>query len=57
MILMKEFGSLAIVAMEIGKRNFVNDHWKMLQKEKYLIKSMNLADANYHWKKLNWREK
>ena len=50
MILMKEFVSLTTVAMEMGKRHFFNDQWKMLQKEKYLIKNMNLTDANYYWK-------
>ena len=47
---MKEFVSLTTVAMEIGKRQFLNDQWKMLQKEKCFIKNMNLKDANYHWK-------
>ena len=55
MILMKEFVSLKTVAMEIGKRRFFNDQWKMLQEEKYLIKNMNLTDLNYHWKKwVDW---
>ena len=55
MILMKEFVSLTTVAMEIGKRHFFNDQWKILQEEKYLIKNMNVTDANYHWKKwVDW---
>ena len=52
MILMKEFVSLTTVAMEIGKRHFFKDQWKVFQEEKYLIKNMNLTGANYHWK--NW---
>ena len=36
MILMKEFVSLTTVAMEIGKKQFFNDQWKMLQEEKIL---------------------
>ena len=50
MILMKEFVFLTTVAMEIGKIHSFNDHWKMLQEEKYLFKNMNLT--KYHWK--NW---
>ena len=52
MVLRKEFVSLITVAMEIGKRHFFNEQWKMLQEEKCFIKNMNLAHANYHWK--NW---
>ena len=52
MILMKKFVSLTTVAMEIGKRHFINYHWKILQEVKCFIKNMNLTDANYHWK--NW---
>ena len=47
---MNEFVFLTIVAMKTGKRHFFNDQWKILQGEKYLIKNMNLTDANYHWK-------
>ena len=49
---MKEFVSLTTVSMEISKRNFFNDQWRMLQEEKCLTKNMNLTDANYDWK--NW---
>ena len=49
---MKEFVSLTTVSMEISKRNFFNDQWRMLQEEKCLAKNMNLTDANYDWK--NW---
>ena len=52
MILMKEFVSLTTAAMEIRKRYFFNNHWKILQEQKCFIKNMNLTDANYHWK--NW---
>ena len=52
MILMKEFVSLTTVAMEIGKRHFFNDQWKILQEEKCFIKNISLTDANYHWKNL-----
>ena len=52
MIVIKELVSLTAVAMEIGKRHFFNSQGKILQEEKYLFKSMNLTDANYHWK--NW---
>ena len=49
---MSEFVSLTNVAMETGKKHFLNEQWKMLQEEKYLFKNINLTDANYHWK--NW---
>ena len=63
MILMKEFVSPTNVAMEIGKRHFLNDQWKLLQEEKiekiefigYLvlgkIKLCNLK--NVHFEKKN----
>ena len=49
---MKEFLSLILVAMKIGKGHFFKNQWKMLQEEKWFIKNMNITDANYHWK--NW---
>ena len=52
MIVMKEFVFLTTAAMEIGKKHFFNDQWKIIQGEKYLIKNMNLIDVNNYWK--NW---
>ena len=49
---MKAFVSLTTVAMEIGKRHFFNDQWKILQEKKYLFENLNLTDANHHLK--NW---
>lgn len=39
MILMIEFVSLRIVAMEIGKIHFFNDQWKIVREEKSYLKT------------------
>ena len=41
--LMKKFVSLTTVAIEIVKRHFLNDQWKMLQEEKRFIKKMQTS--------------
>ena len=41
--LMKKFVSLTTVAIEIVKRHFLNDQWKMLQEEKRCIKKMQTS--------------
>ena len=48
MILMKKFVSLITAAIEVGKRHFFNNQWKMLPEEKCLIKNLNLTDASHH---------
>ena len=50
MILMKKFVSLITAAIEVGKRHFFNNQWKMLPEEKCLIKNLNLTDASHHEK-------
>ena len=48
---MKEFISLTIVAMEIGKRQFFSYHCNGCYEEKKL-QNLNLLDSKYHFK--NW---
>ena len=50
MILMKKFVSLITAAIEVGKRHFFNNQWKMLPEEKGLTKNLNLTDSSQHWK-------
>ena len=50
MILMEKFVSLITAAIEVGKRHFFNNQWKMLPEEKCLTKNLNLTDSSQHWK-------
>ena len=43
MTLMKKFVSLTTVAIEIVKRHFLNDQWKMLQEKKRFIKKIQTS--------------
>lgn len=46
---MKEFVSLTIVAMEIGKRNFSVNIAMVATGKTFFIRNINLVDTNCHW--------
>ena len=50
--MLKEFVSLIMARLEIGKRPIFNHHSKWSKKKNCIMKNMNLIDSNYHWK--NW---
>ena len=51
-IFMKEFISLTMVAVKIGKRQFLSYHSNGCYDEESFIKNLNPIDSNYHSK--NW---
>ena len=50
MILVKEFVSITMAAVETGKRHF-SVIAAVAKRKKCFIKNMDLMDTNYHWKK------
>ena len=51
-IFIKEFISLSMIAIEIGKRQFLSYYSNGSYEEKRFIKNLNLIDLTYHCKNL-----
>ena len=55
MIVVNQFASLIMVAMETGKRYFSDIIATAVKSKKYFIKNMNLIDKYLQWKKsVDW---